>query len=362
MIKTIQGLRGFSALLILLSHYSFFKRVTTIFPDNGVAKGQNVLMWTGAMGVSIFIILSGFLTYIKFNDDYEIYNIKKRVLSQYKRFLPLHIITMILSVPLLIRVYMLKPINTIIKLFFNITMLQAWLPHVGIYYSFNAVSWYLCLVVFFAVMTPFMLRMIRGASRRGKYGILMLIMSMVILQGGIGVIADKISKAETIGVAHWLSYIFPITRLSDFFIGGGIGYIYFKKKNCKRENTFVFLCVLFVCCINVLFSNMYKSELFSSFVWTIPCAYVVYRVALANEDNTYLHSVFESKILQFLGSISFELFLLHQLVVRYILKIASKWVDDDAWYLYLVSLIISLVLSYITHEFLNWIRKKSDIY
>ena len=221
MIKTIQGLRGVAALLILLSHYTFVKRMGTIFPDGGVEEGQNVLMWIGAMGVSIFIILSGFLTYLNYGDRTSPYDVKEKLVSQYKRFWPLHIITMVLAIPLLLRVYMAEPINTAIKIFFNTTILHAWMPHMGIYYSFNAVSWYLSLAVFFTIMTPIMLRFVKRAGDFGRYGIPTLILIILILQSCIGIAGDKVSEFEAIGAGHWLVYICPIIRFGDFLLGGG---------------------------------------------------------------------------------------------------------------------------------------------
>lgn len=222
-IQTIQGLRGMSAFLIMLSHYSFFKRRSTIFPDGGVEEGQNVLMWIGGAGVSIFILISGFLIYGRYSDNedaYAIGNIKNRVVLQYKRFLPMHILTMILAVPLLLNVYIDEPVNTAIKVGVNAVILHSWIPHMGIYYSFNSVSWYLNLAIFFVIMTPVMLQIVNGAGSNGNRGIYALTLIIVILQGGIGFAGDIISKHEAVGASHWLTYICPLIRTADFVCGG----------------------------------------------------------------------------------------------------------------------------------------------
>ncbi len=350
-IGTIQGLRGVAAIAIMLSHYSFFKRATTYLPDGGVEDGQNMLMWIGAMGVSIFIILSGFLAYIRHSNDEE-FSVREQTKAQYKRFFPLHFITMILAFPLLISIYMMKPISTVIKVFFSLVIMHAWIPHMGIYYAFNAVSWYLCLVIFFSVMTPLMLKLTKSVGSHGKNWIYLQIIVVVLLQGIIGIICDKISTFETIGVAHWLAYICPMTRFADFLIGGGVGWIYKNaeyKKN-QKFNGFLFAVAFLLCCVVTLFSNLFKSELFSTFLWTVPCLIIVLTVAVADADNKgAIKHIFNFRPLQFLGMISFELFLWHQLVMRWVLKVAAFFIDYDAWYLYMISLIISLFLSYFTH-------------
>lgn len=362
-IQTLQGLRGVAAILIVLSHYSFFKRTSNLLPDGGIEIGQNALMWVGSMGVSIFIILSGFVSFLS---QAESYDIKTKVLVQYRRFLPLHIFTMILAIPLLFQIYVSEPVNTIVKFIFNSTMLHSWIPHMGIYYSFNTVSWYLGLAVFFTVATPFMIKVIKGVQSRHNFGIILLIASIIILQGVLALIADRIALHESIGASHWLTYVSPVVRFADFVIGGGIGCLY--KERIDECNSWrnaihcgsIFGISAFCCCIIIAFSNMYKSELFSAFIWTLPCLLIVFSSAIAEFAGGYVKRVLTSKAIIFFGEISFELFLWHQLVMRYVLKVASLFIDNDEWYLYLISLIISVVLSYGTHELvIRWNKRES---
>lgn len=139
---------------------------------------------------------------------------------------------------------------------------------------------------------------------------------------------------------------------------GGIGYIYKKAMNEKkrnlvgneRGNSIMYTVALLICIVITFLTNLYRTELFSAFAWTIPCMLIVYSVAVSDADNGGINQIFTSKILQFLGDISFELFLWHQLVMRYVLKLASNFTNDDTWYLYLIAFAISVLLSYITHK------------
>lgn len=152
-IQSFQALRGFAFLLIFLSH-SF-----------------NRLGWWGASGVSLFIILSGFLEGLKYTDN-EYPLLKDYLKRKIQAIYPLHIVTLVLSIPLSIGILKESGIlKYMIKLVINALMLQSWFPMEGIYFSFNAVSWYLSLVFFFAACAPLLVRKISASKYSGLVGI-----------------------------------------------------------------------------------------------------------------------------------------------------------------------------------------------
>lgn len=99
----------------------------------------------------------------------------------------------------------------------------------------------------------------------------------------------------------------------------------------------------------ILLGTCYEHEMFSTAVWSIPSAVLLYLLA---KKEQILTTVFEMRWLIFLGNISFELFLLHQLVIRYFSTAWHKCVGNDIPSLgYIIPLLISIVLA-------TWVHKR----
>lgn len=114
----------------------------------------------GAQGVSIFIILSGFLlaynhadfTYPVSFKDATIFAIRR-----IKKLYPLHIVTTVMMISFFAfgeNKYEVKQI--ISRFLLNVVLLQEWIPIQD--RSINPVSWYLCLMLFLYFVFPFVLR------------------------------------------------------------------------------------------------------------------------------------------------------------------------------------------------------------
>lgn len=152
-IQNFQALRGVAFLLIFISH----------------CFGN--LKWWGASGVSLFIILSGFLEGMKYSnakypplEDY----VKRKIGKIY----PLHLATLIISIPLSVSLFRESgALKYFAKLIVNALMLQSWIPIESVYFSFNAVSWYLSLVILFAVVSPFLVKKVQESNYSGLVGI-----------------------------------------------------------------------------------------------------------------------------------------------------------------------------------------------
>lgn len=191
--RSVQGLRAIAFLLIFLSHT--FGR----------------LGWWGAFGVSIFIVLSGYLeTKHHLNDNIEIMSfVKKKI----RKIYPLHIRMLIFAVPLSLGILSRRygVIKLLAQVFFNITIMQSWIPMSAIYYSLNAVSWYLTLVVFFALITPMLMKWLRK-SKISVVGIT--VIALICLDFFIGYLSMSLPSS------HWIAYVCPVTRAFDFIIGG----------------------------------------------------------------------------------------------------------------------------------------------
>lgn len=196
-IQVLQGLRGIAFLLIFISHCNY--RLNSY--------GRNIFTWLGGLGVSIFIMLSGYL--LMENHHSDSLNAIEYLKKKLKKVYPLHILTLIMALPLTIGG--LKTIKYWIALFQNLALVQSWSTDWEIYFSFNAVAWYLSIYVFFILISPLVIRVLNGME---PY--------FFLLVGGIiGFEFVWCFFVQNKSIAHWLIYICPIVRSMDYFLGGG---------------------------------------------------------------------------------------------------------------------------------------------
>lgn len=296
-ITGFQGLRGYAILLIFISHCYFGQN----------EYGINKTTWFGGLGVSVFIMMSGYLLVsLHKNEDVKIINLLKKRL---KRFYPLHIVTLLLAVPFSIYALRGLDLKAWLALVFNSLLLQTWIPSSSFYFSYNSVSWYLSITVFFIVISPLVIKLWSRLNRKQSvYLIVGLIMFEFIW---CGLLKDTLR-------AHWMIYIFPIVRSVDYIIGGGLYKIsqYVILRKSQVYDQIGIISILLSMYIMVVSMN-HKSEWFSVCFWTIPAILLVYS-ASKSSDSVFLSKVFDNIVVVKLGEISFEFFLIHQLVIRYL--------------------------------------------
>lgn len=206
MIKSLQSLRALAIISIMLSHCYFLQD----YLPSGL----------GPTGVSVFICLSGFLTYLSFKDKTVTLDIKcvaKRTMSKMRKFYPLHIATFVLALPFVIATVTGKDVfvHDAMKGIANLALVQSWIPIRSVYFSYNAVSWFLSTYLFFIVISPLFMKGIRRvAASKSPLGVAaVLLVAMVLCEFGV---AYSFGHASYV---HWILYVFPVTRSLDFAIG-----------------------------------------------------------------------------------------------------------------------------------------------
>ena len=146
-IESLQALRAIAFICIFLSHCD--------------------LLPTGPMGVSIFLILSGFLMFnsaISKGEEPEVKHSFQFAVKKIAKLYPLHLLTLFAMIAVSVVATEVKGDHGILKAILNGLLFQAWIPESEWYFTFNKVSWYLsvCLFVYFAF--PFIYRQMRRLS------------------------------------------------------------------------------------------------------------------------------------------------------------------------------------------------------
>ena len=157
-IESIQIIRAIAFILIFLSHVG--------------------LISTGPIGVSLFLVLSGFCMTYAYLDRPEktpIPNLRNNLRfawGKVKKLYPLHVITL-LFVALIIfgELILHKGSGTEIPeqggyFIANALLLQSWIPWRDGYFSFNAVSWYLSTSAFSYFVFLWVFRIIQSKDKK----------------------------------------------------------------------------------------------------------------------------------------------------------------------------------------------------
>lgn len=288
MIKTINGWRAVFALMIVLFHV-------------GAAQFEE-MTWAG---VTFFLMASGFLLALK-------HPMERADGAEYRRFawshaaklFPLHWLTLVLWIVAMAVLGMLtiKPLT----LALNTTLLHSWSLTHSIYFSYNKFSWFLSTLLFCYLCYPLLARWFTPLKLR--YKAIILIVAAVI---------DIVLLAGTDDYWRTALYVFPPVRLIDFAIGmtlahacrfAGMSRVLGKGENGNDAELIVVALLSAV----VLTYRSYDGLLpwSDAVLWWLPVAALLVVCKLYDKREGFIGKALSSKPLQWLGDISFEIFIL----------------------------------------------------
>lgn len=341
-ILPLTSLRFFFSLMVFLSHLNLLIKNT----QNTFLKWiDNTIFHEGYLGVSFFFILSGFILSYSYHDRFLNNSVSKSsfLLNRFTRIYPLHLLTLILSFPLVF--YSIEGLDTLVKtymkLFFNITLTQSFVPLNTFYFSFNSPSWSLSNELFFYLITPFLFLKLSKLNFSRILGCIFIFLLIILI--GVNIIPEEYH--------HRFFYINPFIRLFDFIMGIFLFYVY---KNIKKSPSFLNSTLLEIgsVVIFVLFFSFHdevpKVYRYSIYYW-IPMFIVILIFSIS---RGFFSSLLSNGLFVYLGQISFGFYLIHQLVVRYF-SVINRGLDlniDDLTQIILVS-VISILLSVLSFEF-----------
>lgn len=201
MIKSLTSLRGIFILFIFFHHC------------------HNLYLGGGSMAVTFFFVLGGFSMTLGYKDRVPKpeFCYKKFIAKRFIKFYPLHWLCLIAILPLACYSFNIWQIPIFVT---NAALLQSWIPIKDVYFSFNAVSWYLADTVFFAVLFPLIFKLIVTSSTKGRVALALL---MAIIYAVVAILLP-------VEKYHAILYISPYMRLTDFVFGIYLALLYYKLK------------------------------------------------------------------------------------------------------------------------------------
>ena len=289
MIKTINGWRGVFALIIVLFHV-------------GVMELESAT-WAG---VTFFFMASGYLLALK-------YPFEQLDATGYRRFagrhalklFPLHWLTLglWLVAMAILGLLSVKPLTLVL----NATLLHSWSLTHSIYFSFNKFSWFLSTLLFCYLCYPLLARWFRPLRMRTK----------LIIVGALAII-DIVVLAFTDDYSRTAIYVFPPVRLIDFIIGitladafPRVQQLQFLGKSQTGTDAELLSLALLSAFIWTFITNSKALLPWSdAILWWLPVAVILLTCHLYDKREGFIGRLLSSKLFQWIGNISFEIFML----------------------------------------------------
>jgi peptidoglycan/LPS O-acetylase OafA/YrhL len=312
----------------------------------------------GSALVTFFFIISGFTTACSFSKKGFILSknsLKKYYVGKFIKLYPLHIITFILSIPIM--GYMNQKFN-LIQAIVNVFLVQSYYPNGKDVFLFNGLSWFIADVLFFYLVIPFIYKLI--TILRIDRNIFVLILSSTALF----CIAFFLSyyfrwNVEAYTFGWWLVYVSPYFRLIDCLIGFLIGLIFTRlnEKICiEIKNRLIVFTIIEIFSVLLLYLA-YKSKilLIDSIrygVYYIPV--LVLFIFVFAFDSGIISKVISIKPFVYLGKISNAIYMIHQLIIyytTYLLGSAMFYSDNMGLNNYLAEIFLFIIVLCVSDVF-----------
>jgi peptidoglycan/LPS O-acetylase OafA/YrhL len=341
----LNGLRFIAASLVIIHH---IEQIKSFFNIENYWNSVPFIQIAGKLGVVLFFVLSGFLiTYLMLAEEHSFkkISIKKFYLRRILRIWPLYFL--IISLAFLV----LPHINLFT------------LPHYGKEVVYANLSLKLCLyAMFFPNIVLLLLGMVPYASHTWSIGIeeqfylvwpiflkylkkyrLLLMSGIIIIYLGIRYILatsyTNFLPHKDIIRAFWSTFNFD-----SMAIGGIFAILLFQKSNILKllQNNFSFYASMAIVII-LMGNGIYMFyELYS----------VLFGIIILNfASNNHIKISLEHQFLNYLGNISYGLYMYHPIAIVLALSIIKGLHLVTNWLLYPLSFILTIAIAALSYKY-----------
>lgn len=313
-LNSIQAVRAIAFMIIFLTH------------SNMIDEKM------GGFGVSIFIVLSGFvMMYAYWNKaiDITLKNCVEFSFNKIKRLYPLHILMtaaiLILALPPLLKgTY--ESIQLVKEILANVFLVKSFIPKESIYFSLNGVSWYLSVCIVLYILFPFIKNKIeRFTAVQAICNIVLAYFIQILITAvlyTIGVDKELITYA---------TYICPLFRCIDFYAGCNLCIIFKKSKHIFEDKIYsaaefaVMLLAILLSSFLIFAnsSNIIIGIFTRSAILFLPVSVLLIYIFAINKG--ILSKVCTNKLFIYIGDLSPYTFLIHTVVIKYLSIITSHF-------------------------------------
>ncbi len=321
-LNQLQALRALAFLGIFISHSGLSSQL-------------------GAWGVSIFFVLSGFLTAYNSNNKKLPSGIKESLkysINKILKLYPLHIVMMLSAIPYEIQRsgqlgYRSNIGLWVLNTLSSVSLTESWFPTWTVFGSYNGVAWFLSALLFLYFCFPGVISRIRNRNRNQIIAIMIIIYAVMFLFTWLT--RNIVFGGTYPDNCYWSAYTFPVLRLGDFVIGCCAGLLFKLKSDYKStKETVVFslleiisfeLVGLSMCYYssqsNILGQNWFRYTM----LWLPTSVLLVWLFAV---NKGLISKLLNNKLFVWVGNISSITFLTHYMVIFYIEYLFNHTLHD----------------------------------
>ncbi|MFD7256160.1 acyltransferase family protein [Streptomyces sp. NPDC059874] len=331
-LPSLTGLRFVAAFLVFCFHVSISGLLAPSSTQHAFAR----MAGAGAVGVSFFFVLSGFvLTWSARQGDTVRAFWRRRAAKIY----PNYVLAFVIS---LIGLYATGHAVGFLVGAANLGLVQAWWPDPRFYFGANSVSWSLACEAFFYALFPVLLPVLRRIRPERLWASATACVAAVF---AVPVMAMLLPAERH----YWFVYIFPPVRLLEFVLGILMALV---VKNGRRPRIPVWSAAVLVV-VAYAVTPYFPPDAETSAVTAIPFALLITAVAVADIEGK--PSVWRSRSAVWLGEVSFAFYLIHQSVIVDLMRglDAEGSAPAKAWTLTVGALVLSVALAGLMHRFVE---------
>ena len=312
MIAPLQSLRFIFFIMIFLHHY--------------VIDGAGYFPAGGPSGVSFFMILSGFVMSLAYEEKIAASTISygRFISNRIIRLFPLHL--------LCLSAFILISHNSLSESFFldllpNLFLVQSWIPESSYYFSGNALSWFLSDVLFFCLVFPLIAAFVCRSSP--KKLCIIYFLSLFAYWGGVFLIPES--------YIHAFIYINPVFRLYDFVLGMIIYKIYkymmehemlFTKYSFVKKSIVEILSLLILGAFLYMYPYVSPRISLAAYFW-IPSSLLI---LVFSQGRGIISKLLSNSFLVNMGNKSFSFYMIHLLAFAVLEFCVNKLQLHLEWY------------------------------
>lgn len=224
-LNSLTSLRFFAAFHVVLLHaYDQFATAAIWQLPNGALE----FVKSGAVAVSVFFILSGFiLAYNYLDHDFRNrHTIRSFWVARLARIYPVYVVGLLLAAPKFLSdsLTSASPINSVMTAGAALTLTQAWIPDFAL--AWNGPGWSLSAEAFFYLLFPAAAMVVSRVRNRG-----VLLLAMVACWI-VALIPPALASALELPSSSWSQFFKfnPAIRLSEFLLGVCLGKFFLLQK------------------------------------------------------------------------------------------------------------------------------------
>lgn len=342
--KNLNGLRFIAASFVIICHIELLKKY---FQINNFREQTKYL---GELGVDLFFVLSGFLITFLLLKEKEVFqkiNYKAFYLRRILRIWPLYYIIVILSLFIVpnLNVFNIPFLNNDIDsksdVFYVIILFVLMLPNV-LYFlkpiQYATQTWSIGVEEQFYLIWPFVI------NKTKKYKTIFI---CIILLYWLLYFVFKLPLFNDLTYIDLIRNFYNIFKIDVLTIGSIAAILLFENNSIihKIVNIKIFVLCLLLLLFFYLSHNLFVERIIYSVLFSIVILNLVRLKSLSN--------ALEFKMLNYLGQISYGIYMYHGFIILLVMKFLMKFNYLNNILLYILSFLFTIIASSLSYKYIE---------